>query len=239
MEAEISHPLLLNQLRECFGTNLADQIDSRGLADFLQAVDRAYHEGDALRDRMRHSIWGSVDKLFAVSGGRRGVGPSELELEMRRATNLLFERLGRDIAEQVALADNPPAVPPVRPATILCVVEGGLLRLIQRLLSCRGYRVLLARNGREAWDIVRAYSGQIDLLIVDRKLPDMNGFVLRDELKVHFDGPAVVLTCLPPDQRLTDPEKTLLLRKPFSIDELSSKVLKGLELGCKLGGYHH
>ena len=60
--------------------------------------------------------------------------------------------------------------------TILVIEdEGPLVELLRQILERLGYRVLEAETGKEAVELARTFDGQIDLALLDIKLPDMDG----------------------------------------------------------------
>ena len=85
-------------------------------------------------------------------------------------------------------AEEAPARPRVSPPrgvggseTILLVEdEVGIRRVAQRALERAGYRVLAAQDGVEALDVVRAYAGQIRLVVSDVVMPRCGGPELRE-----------------------------------------------------------
>jgi CheY-like chemotaxis protein len=67
------------------------------------------------------------------------------------------------------------------PKWILVADDDDAIReLWTRVLTHAGYRVLTAANGREALDLMRAVVP--DLLILDLRMPEMNGSALLDAL---------------------------------------------------------
>ncbi len=195
MEAEISHPLLLSQVRDHYG---AQPILDAATLHFLREVQRTYYEGDALRDRMQRSLSLSLEGLLSAAPGRAVLGPM--------------------------------TSPPPRPRTVLCICkEGGISRLIDRMLSSRGFRVLEAGGPTCAREQARAYSGEIDLVILDALFPDTTGVLLLDQLKPHLRGPAILLTDRPVPGEGCGPRFSALLRKPFSVGELGELVRKALD----------
>ncbi len=55
------------------------------------------------------------------------------------------------------------------------------VKMVSRLLQGRGYDVRSATNGSEALEALRTY--EPDLILLDVKMPDMNGFDLLDRIK--------------------------------------------------------
>ena len=107
--------------------------------------------------------------------------------------------------------------------------EVEVMSVCRRMLKSLGYRVLEATTGEEAIDVVKTYSGDIGLVMLDILLPDMSGneiypFLMeaRPDLKVivysgySIDGPA---------EDLLDAGAQDFLQKPFTVAELS-KILK-------------
>lgn len=220
MDAEISHPLLVAQLRDHFGE---EGVTDPRLLGLLSAVDRAYHESDALRDRLRRSVSLSLERLLALSSQSPGQARAlDFENEIRQARELLAESVGPRASGRGARQAE------ACPRTILCVEdEAGLRQLITRMLSSRGYRVLEAGTATAALELAEAHSGSIDLLLCEVQLPDTTGAALRARLRPHLRGK--VLYLFPGGGGGPSVEaESLLLRKPFSIEELADKVQEAL-----------
>ena len=83
------------------------------------------------------------------------------------------------------------AVPPAdRPVTVLYVEDEASLRgLVEFWLADAGYRVLLAADGVEALDVLRAE--QPDLVITDAMMPNMSGDELVAAMKDDPDLAAI------------------------------------------------
>lgn len=72
--------------------------------------------------------------------------------------------------------------------------EEPLRNLLQISLQRQGYHVSVARNGREALEVVS--SRKIDLVLLDIMMPEMDGFTACTELRKRSDIPIVMLTAL-------------------------------------------
>jgi DNA-binding response OmpR family regulator len=72
--------------------------------------------------------------------------------------------------------------------------EEALCSLLQISLQRQGYRVLIARNGREALDVVA--TKKVDLVLLDVMMPELDGFATCLELRKRTDVPVVLLTAL-------------------------------------------
>jgi len=74
-----------------------------------------------------------------------------------------------------------------RKYTILCVDdEQNVLKSLERLLICEEYEVLLALSGEEGLRILE--EKQVDLLIVDQRMPQMSGTELLIKVKEKYPG---------------------------------------------------
>jgi DNA-binding response OmpR family regulator len=97
--------------------------------------------------------------------------------------------------------------------------------VIQANLQTRGYTVLTGRTGKEAIELT-ASEGP-DLLVLDLRLPDMDGFEVCRTIRSFSTLPIIMLTAL------TDPADRIrgltcgaddYVPKPFNMDELIARV---------------
>ncbi|MFN3980360.1 MAG: response regulator transcription factor [Caldilinea sp.] len=86
------------------------------------------------------------------------------------------------------------AVSPNNISVLVVDDEEPLRHLLQVSLQRQGYTVAVARNGREALDVVA--SRKIDLVLLDIMMPEMDGFTACAELRKRTDIPVVMLTAL-------------------------------------------
>jgi DNA-binding NtrC family response regulator len=65
--------------------------------------------------------------------------------------------------------------------TILIVEpQEGIRRLLEKLLRSAGYELIFAIDAQAAWELFRAHSGTIDLLLSAATIPPMTGVELAD-----------------------------------------------------------
>jgi two-component system cell cycle sensor histidine kinase/response regulator CckA len=125
-------------------------------------------------------------------------------------------------SERVSAAASAPA------ATILLVEDEEAVRqLVRRILESRGYKVLLARHGGEALELIHQGDLSIQLLLTDAVMPVLSGpellrraIALRPQMKLaimsgYTDHPAV--TGVP------------FIAKPFTPAELERRVREILD----------
>ncbi|HVJ55655.1 MAG TPA: response regulator transcription factor [Aliidongia sp.] len=93
-------------------------------------------------------------------------------------------------------------------------------------LSGRGYQLTHVASGRKALGV--ALEGSFDLLIVDRKLPDLDGLSIVETLRAEGVGvPVLFLSALgAPDERVRGLKAggDDYLAKPFVFTELAARV---------------
>ncbi len=119
-------------------------------------------------------------------------------------------------------------------ATILVIEdEEDVMMFIRQILERFGYRVLEAMTGEKAVRLAKTFDGQIDLALLDIKLPDMEGgkvypliMEARPDLKVivcsgyGIEGPP---------QEILDAGAEGFVQKPFHIVILAEKLKEVLE----------
>ncbi len=113
--------------------------------------------------------------------------------------------------------------------TILLIEDDKMVMDVGRkMIEKLGYRVLVAKCGKEAINIAKTFNGNIDLSLLDVGLPDIGGKALypllmkvRPKLKVlvcsgySIDGPA---------RDVLSAGAQTFIQKPFTFAELSAKI---------------
>ncbi|MDK9721235.1 MAG: PAS domain-containing protein [Rhodospirillales bacterium] len=111
--------------------------------------------------------------------------------------------------------------------TILLVEDEDAVRMFAlRALRNKGYRVLEARSGEQALDLLN--SEPVDLLITDVVMPGMDGVTLARLVRVEHPGMRLVLMSGYTEDaargKLEDMKDVHFLAKPFSLKELAGMV---------------
>jgi PAS domain S-box-containing protein len=107
-----------------------------------------------------------------------------------------------------------------------------ILDVASELLATLGYTVIKAKSGKEAVDIYRRKSGEIDLVILDMIMPKMGGGKTYDLLK----GINPEIKCILSSGYSIDKDAkeimargiTTFMQKPFDIAALSQKITDAL-----------
>lgn len=106
--------------------------------------------------------------------------------------------------------------------------ESGIRGPVRRVLAAQGFAVLEASGGPQALKVAAGHTGPIHLLLTDVAMPDMSGGelarrmrALRPDIRILFmsgNSPETMAT-----QGILLPGTTLL-QKPFTIEQLVSRV---------------
>jgi CheY-like chemotaxis protein len=102
-----------------------------------------------------------------------------------------------------------------------------LLMLMQHMLK-KNYRVLVAKNGKEALKIV--HKTPLDLIVSDVMMPEMDGFELTQKVKEDPNYSHLPVILLTANNQVEEQEKALkigadeYLTKPFRLGELKLRI---------------
>ncbi len=120
--------------------------------------------------------------------------------------------------------------------TVLLVDDEELVRDIGReLLEAMGYRVISAKDGREAVEVYEEHRDHIDLVLLDLVMPNIGGGEAYDLMKAMDPNIKVLLA----SGYSIDGEASEILargcngfiQKPFTVKELSGKIREIVEKG--------
>ncbi|MCD6343104.1 MAG: sigma-54-dependent Fis family transcriptional regulator, partial [Spirochaetaceae bacterium] len=116
---------------------------------------------------------------------------------------------------------------------ILVVDDHELIRkTLKKALDDEGYRVSLAQNGSECLKAVQ--SSEFDLILLDMRLPDMNGLEILQKLKETNPDIAVIVMTAYGDLESSQRAMTLgafdFLHKPVKARAITSIVKMAMEI---------
>ncbi|MBW2605767.1 MAG: response regulator, partial [Deltaproteobacteria bacterium] len=175
--------------------------------------------------------------VYGIIKGHDGAITVESEPGKGTVVRIYLPAISVESKEQEAKAVKQPEVEiAMGEGTILIIEdEEPLVDLFREILEILGYRALLARTGKEAVELAKTFDGQIDLALLDIKLPDMDGgrvypliMEARPDLKVivcsgySIHGPA---------QAILDAGAEGFIQKPFSIAPFAEKLKEVLDAG--------
>ncbi len=118
--------------------------------------------------------------------------------------------------------------------TILWVDDEEIaLEVWSQMLQKLGYSVLQARYGYEALEIFKKNKNKISLVILDMRMPGMNGCEVYDRLKKIQPQVKIILVSGYIEQYVLDEFSKRnfngYIEKPFKLKELSEKIEEVLE----------
>ncbi len=99
-----------------------------------------------------------------------------------------------------------------------------VLNAFADVLTSLQYRVLTARNGREAVELFHQHAGEVDLVILDIIMPEMKGPQVAEELrKIDPDVRLLFASGYDSKREKTDSD-IVVLDKPFAMDKISRTI---------------
>jgi len=119
------------------------------------------------------------------------------------------------------------AEPTTRSLSILFIEdEESILKLGERILEKKGYRVLPAENGKKAMEIMKNF--KFNVAVIDQTLPDISGRKLIELIRSKYPGSKILLSSGDVDPTLvTSVDATL--QKPYTPAELILSIEKMID----------
>ncbi|MBL4853233.1 MAG: response regulator [Robiginitomaculum sp.] len=113
--------------------------------------------------------------------------------------------------------------------SILFVEDEVAIRIVAaKTLRKRGYTVIEAENGREAYDILQTGEHDFDLMISDVVMPDMDGPTLLKKARDILEGTHIVFISGFAEDHFSDllaeEPDVIFMQKPFGMIDLARKV---------------
>jgi CheY-like chemotaxis protein len=188
----------------------------------------------------------STEPFFTTRAGKRtGLGLATVHGFVRQSGGRIeiSSALGRGTAVRMlfplALSDSADLPPPSEEVlynrrtdgseTILAVDDDeGVLELAIHQLAALDYRVLSARSGEEALDVLRGTGGRVDLLFTDVSMPGgINGLMLAEHARALYPGLRVLFATGYSDDLVRGgmpAHGADVLGKPYSQTDLAGRV---------------
>ncbi len=102
--------------------------------------------------------------------------------------------------------------------------DDSVLKLVCTVLIREGHKVLSARDGTEALELVRAHGREIDVLVTEIRMPGLGGHELAKAARRLFPRMGVIFMTGFSEEQF-EPE-AVALRKPFRPDVLKGALLR-------------
>ncbi|MFZ0692749.1 MAG: response regulator, partial [Alphaproteobacteria bacterium] len=134
-------------------------------------------------------------------------------------------------ASEIQAAEAAPVLPGdlTGTGTVLLVEDEDAVRLFSaRALRNKGYKVLEAKGGETAIELIKALPEPVDLVITDIVMPDMDGPALVEWVRERDPNMRVICISGYAEEtfrkRLSAAADIHFLPKPFSLEQLAAKV---------------
>jgi two-component system, OmpR family, phosphate regulon sensor histidine kinase PhoR len=125
-----------------------------------------------------------------------------------------------------------PTTEPIRPRVLVVDDEPGIRRGCERVLRAEGYDVLCAERGEQGLEILCLHP-DIDLVLVDLRMPGISGFEFLDQARRHAaETLFVVITAYATLESAVEATRRGaydFIAKPFTPDDLLRLVNRSLE----------
>ena len=106
--------------------------------------------------------------------------------------------------------------------------DHSLLKLLSKELLIEGYLVAMASDGSEA--IAKLQKNKFDLVVLDIKMPKMNGFEVLKFIKTNTPSTKVIMLTAYADVRHALESKRLgaedFMEKPYDLGELLASIAR-------------
>jgi DNA-binding LacI/PurR family transcriptional regulator/signal transduction histidine kinase/ActR/RegA family two-component response regulator len=168
--------------------------------------------------------------MLAIVQNHKG----RIHVERRAGKEVCFEILFPSLQRK---SDAPihSSVPPTiqgKGALLLVDTEPGILRMGERLLKRIGFSVMLAKNSRQAVNLLETSGDDIQCVILDAAiLDDVEAAVMEQIRKTRPNVPVIVSSgrAEPPSAESPLLEFAAFLKKPYDFEQLSSVLSKALK----------
>ena len=136
-------------------------------------VDDIEGEREMVIKPLRTPLWSVRNVKGCTLSGNGGI------IMVLDTADLVASALGKGAS---AYAVGRPATGKTRQQHVLVVDDSVTTRTLEKnILEMRGFKVTVAVDGREAWDLIQAR--EFDLVVTDIEMPDMDGFALTERIK--------------------------------------------------------
>lgn len=137
------------------------------------AVDDIEGEREMVIKPLRPPLWSVRNVKGCTLSGNGGI------IMVLDAADLVASALGKGAS---AYAVGRSATGKTRQSHVLVVDDSVTTRTLEKnILETRGFKVTVAVDGREAWDLIQVR--EFDLVVTDIEMPEMDGFALTERIK--------------------------------------------------------
>jgi signal transduction histidine kinase/CheY-like chemotaxis protein len=218
------------------GDYVALSVSDTGTGMTEEVLEKAYEPFFTTKGVGRGTGLG-LSQVYGIA--KQSNGGVRIDTELGRGTTVTIY-LPRTRAALVRQGGDRDHDAPVRPhtASILVVDDDRDVReLAVSSLESLGYKVLSAAGGHAALKIMET-TPQIDLILIDVAMPEMNGAELARAIRLRRPNlPVLYMSGYVGPTLLEAADQQQILKKPFTIAELASKIEENLS--SKWQGQEH
>ena len=112
------------------------------------------------------------------------------------------------------------------------ILEENILGFVRVLLESRGYIVLTARDGEEAFEFLKNQKKKPDLLVTDMFMPNMNGMELVEKIRKDKELKSMKIMFLTVSTKVDYMDNLKKMKiadyiyKPFKTEDLIKRIKK-------------
>jgi CheY-like chemotaxis protein len=136
-----------------------------------------------------------------------------------------------DVMQTVTIAERHSSGMPHVFTVLLVDDEKNVLRTCSKMVNLCGYKVITARDGKDAVNKYREHVDEIDAVLMDLTMPNMDGITAMNEIRtIKSDARVLLASGFNKDDmssRFAKQSPSGFIRKPYSLSELEEK-LKGI-----------
>ncbi len=122
---------------------------------------------------------------------------------------------------------------------ILSVDDSTATRLfIKKAVEVLGFDFLEAANGVEGLKVLEQEQGEIDLILLDRHMPEMDGLAMLEAVKSNESYKHIPVTMVTVELEREEIQRSITmgaknyLIKPFTQENLIGKIMESLEMNA-------
>ena len=220
------------------GTGMTDDVKAKLFEPFFTTKPKEKGTGLGLA-----TVYGSVQQSHGhlAVDSELGVGttfriflPGMTEAEAAAARELLDAQPSASSSEQSSVPTRMP-VDMSGEGTILFVEDQSELRFIAaKTLRQRGYTVIEAEDGEEAFEILESGEHEFNMLISDVVMPGMDGPTLLKEGRDRLKNARIIFISGYAEEQfselLSEEPDVSFLPKPFNIPDLAARVKEQMDI---------
>ncbi len=165
--------------------------------------------------------------VYGIVRNHKGWITVDSELNKGTIIRIYLPGIETEEVKKEAIVESATEMPKGEGTILIIEDEETVMNVIRAVLERLGYRMLEAKTGREAVEIAKTFDGEIDLALLDIKLPDIRGdkvypliMKARPNLKVIVCSGYSIDTA----RGILDAGAQDFIQKPFNVKELSQKL---------------